>query len=88
MTKKSSQEQLADWIASMEHRPVSKTVLERKLKESNLTESEVLKGMDETEKKDLLSDQILFDKWIECIYNHRQKSAMEKFLNARLDSDG
>lgn len=79
--KKSSQEQLADWIASMEHRPVSPAAMERKLRESNFTESELFKNLDEQERKDLLSDQILFDKYIESMYLHRQKLGMGK-LNA------
>lgn len=88
MNKKSPQDRLADWIASMEHRPVSNAALEKRLRESNFTESELFKDMDEEEKKDLLSDKILLDMYLESMYSHRQKLSMEKRLNVapRFDS--
>lgn len=78
--KKTAEEKLSDWIVARGYRGVTPEVVESQKLKLGLSDVDIFFSLDEIEKKEVMEDRLLFQKWIELVHCHKYIKSLKHVL--------
>lgn len=79
--KQTAEEKLTQWCREKSYRGVLPDVLEKVKLDLGLSDQDIFSNLDEVEKKDVMADRLLFQKWIELVHETKRLKLMKGFLS-------